>query len=135
MDQKTGKEFFLLQKKAIRIITNDISCKKLFKNLKILTFPCAYILKVLLFVKNNEDIFQKNSDSHECNTRYKQNFSIPKHNTVAYGKGLHNQGIIMYNKLPNEVKNMPLKSFKKCITNLLVNKCFSSVQEYMSYTF
>lgn len=58
---------FKLQKKAIRLISfskRGSSCRKLFKELKIPTFYCEYFIKLLLLVKNNIHIYDRNADIH-----------------------------------------------------------------------
>jgi hypothetical protein len=55
---------FKKQKRVIRIIMGygyRESCRKLFKELKILTLPSQYILSLLLFVLNNRYYFVSNS--------------------------------------------------------------------------
>ena len=66
---------FLMQKKAIRIIgkiKKRDTCRGHFKQLKILTFACLYIYKViLLFKKHKEKEITKNIHNHGYNTRGK----------------------------------------------------------------
>ena len=37
------------------------SCSSLFKQLQILPIPCQYILSLMMFIFNNQVIFQRNS--------------------------------------------------------------------------
>ena len=55
---------FILQKMAIRAITKNtsrVTCKPLFAELKIMTFPALYIYYCLIYVKKNELQFQTQS--------------------------------------------------------------------------
>jgi len=79
---------FKLQKRAIRLITNSsntTSCRRLFKELGILTLQSQYILSLALFVVKNMEIFMPNSDIHTKNTRSKFNlfFTTDKINKMS----------------------------------------------------
>jgi len=57
---------FKLQKRAIRIImgvSNNVSCRELFKKLNILPLYSQYIFSLLLFVVKNINMFTLNSHS------------------------------------------------------------------------
>ena len=68
---------FRLQKKAIRNIMGvsmRTSCKTYFKKLQILPLACIYIMKIVVFVKSNLNIFLRNNYNHEYNTRRQEQF-------------------------------------------------------------
>jgi hypothetical protein len=55
---------FKMQKRVIRIIMGygyRVSCRELFKELKILTLSSQYIFSLLLFTVSNRDYFVSNS--------------------------------------------------------------------------
>jgi hypothetical protein len=57
-----AKKVFLLQKKIIRIITNTRprdSCKKVLKNMEIMTLYSQYIFSLILYTVNNKHLFNK----------------------------------------------------------------------------
>jgi len=57
-------KIFTLQKKIIRMMAgaqSRTSCSSLFKQLQILPIPCQYILSLMMFIFNNQVIFQRNS--------------------------------------------------------------------------
>jgi hypothetical protein len=61
-----------MQKRVIRIRMGygyRESCRKLLKELKILTLSSQYIFSLLLFIVNNRDYFVSNSIYHNINTR------------------------------------------------------------------
>jgi hypothetical protein len=56
-------KIFTLQKKIIRILAgtqHKTFCRSLFKQLEILPVPCQYILLLMNFIINNQDILQTN---------------------------------------------------------------------------
>lgn len=72
MENSTTAQTFLLdiQKDIIRNIKgyrSRVSCRDLFKNLKILLLQSQYLLSLLLFVINNENKFTLNSDVYNIN--------------------------------------------------------------------
>lgn len=126
---------FIAQKKIIRLIFNlrpQESCRPTFKNFGILTFPSLYILNCLLHVKCNINNLMKCSDFHEYQTRHSSIVCIPRHNTSKYETSPTFAGIKFYNHLPNELKSLDIKTFKKKIRCILADKCFYSTQEFLS---
>ena len=76
----SNKNIFKMQKRIIRIIANIgncESCRQEFKELQILTLPSQYIFSLLIFVNKNREIFCKNSEIHDSNTRFKDNLHLP----------------------------------------------------------
>ena len=70
-DGKSAK-IFRLQKKVIRLIIGvqkRESCKRLFREFKILTLVSMYVLEVLCFTKMYRGNVQCNIDIHGYNTR------------------------------------------------------------------
>lgn len=57
------------------------------------------------------------SDTHNINTRNRNNFKLPRINSELAKKNVYYDGLKMYNELPNIVKNsVTLTEFKrKCI--------------------
>lgn len=128
---------FRLQKKAIRSISGVSClspCKELFKELKLLTLACIYILEILLFVRENKDIFVKNSMYHNYNTRGAEHLCTPSHKLSVFERNPVYMGILIYNKLPEHLKDIEnIKCFKKHVTDFLLQECFYSVSEYLNY--
>lgn len=66
-NSKNHDLIFRLQKRAIRFIFNKNtrdSCRPLFKNSKIMSFPSIYMYQTILFVKQNIYQFYKNNTTH-----------------------------------------------------------------------
>lgn len=129
------QKVFVMQKKAVRIVAQAKyrdSCKPLFKKLKILTMPCVYIFEVILFVHNNLHLFNTNSSVHSVNTRNKNKLCITQCNLALRQRGLGYMGVKLYNHLPENLKTIrDIKQFKCKFKDLLINKCYYSVEEYL----
>jgi hypothetical protein len=66
---------------------NRNSCHQLFKNLKILPLKSKYIFSLLLFVAENRDLYESNSDIHNINTRFSSDLHTPTSNLTTFQKG------------------------------------------------
>jgi hypothetical protein len=94
-----------MQKKAITIVGRDnrVSCRNLFKKLRILPLTSQYLISLLMFVVRNKNHFSTNIENHNINTRQRNNLHLPQANLTIYQKGFYNSGIkILYN-LPLEI--------------------------------
>lgn len=131
---------FKSQKKIVRCIAGTSprsSCRILFENLKILPLPCIYILEVCLWVYKNKLKLQKNKDLHNYNTRNKDCFVLEKNRLESSKKYFTSVGVKVFNKLPNNLKIEydNINVFKRKLKNLLLQKCFYSLNEYFVCTF
>jgi len=100
---------FRLQKRIIRIIVgirSRDSCREHFKKLKILPLQSQYILSLLLFVVDNGDYFEVNSEIHNINTRNKLNLHLPISNLSVYQKETYYSGIKVFSGLPFQIKDL-----------------------------
>ena len=124
---------FILQKRAIRTIfkiPSDQTCKRLFQDFNILTFPCIYILETLLFMRK---IQNSTSTTKFKSLRQNLNIKITYHASTLYKKHITYNYIVLYNKLPNHLKNEENDSkFKKSLKRLLVENAFYSIKEYLN---
>jgi hypothetical protein len=103
--------FLNYKKRIIRIITNfpsSVSCRELFKKLKILLLQSQYILSLLLFVIKNRDLFKSNSEIHGINTRHGTDLHPPVSNLTTFQKGTY-FGIQVFNRLPFSIKDLSHK--------------------------
>jgi len=97
---------FKIQKRIIRVTNNfgrRDSCRKLFKELKILPLASQYIFSILVFVNKNRELFLSNSDNHGINTRYNQNLHMPSTKLTMVQKGVLFSGSRTYNCLPSRI--------------------------------
>jgi hypothetical protein len=115
---------FRLQKKAIRIImgTKDReSCRKYFRELKILPLKSKYIYSLSLFVINNRHHFEVNSEIHNIDTRTKSDLHHPSTHLSVFQKGIYSAGIKVFNNFPVAIKDRShnTKQFKWEMKNSL----------------
>lgn len=130
-----SQRLFKLQKKAVRYIigvSKYTSCRNLFKELNILTLASMYILDIIVYVKNNLNMFLPNNYNHNYGTRERENLLTPMHNLSKYEESPKYQGIRLYNKIPNSLKNIEnIKVFKNAMKKYLTDKCYYSIDEYL----
>ncbi|KAG8267324.1 hypothetical protein J6590_108692 [Homalodisca vitripennis] len=133
-----ASKVFIWQKKAIRVLdclTLRQSCKASFKKLKIITAPSLYILSTLLHVKQNIDSFAAQNFNHDHLTRNRNNLITPY---VRLSKTLNShvyQQLILYNKLPLPIRNLPFNKFKCFVSDWIKDQAFYTVAEYKDYNF
>lgn len=128
---------FIMQKKIIRLIfnmRNTESCKSVFVDKKIMTLPCIYIFKLLLYVKKNIHLYETNCKYHNYNTRKGKELITVNHNTSKYEYSPSYAGVKLFNKLPEHYKKENYNAFKKKLKQLLINKCYYTVIEYINDT-
>ena len=92
-----------------------------------------YILESLKFVKNNISSFNFQNDYHEYNTRYGHNLQYDLHRMELYKANPHYVGAVLYNKLPDRIKQCNYKKFNKKVNDILLVNSFYSVNEFMMY--
>jgi hypothetical protein len=131
-----AKRIFILQKRAIRLITGNASrahCRELFKEESILPFPCVYIFETLLHAFRNKSNFNLLGASHEYNTRKGNNtLSVPIHRTALFEKSPNYMAVKLFNKLPDTFKEIKkIGTFKKKLKAFLMDKCFYDVKEFL----
>lgn len=128
-------EVFLVQKRAIRLIAGikqQISCKPFFRNFGILTLKSLYILNNLLHVKKNITNYDLRNSLHSHNTRSGTDLNLP---ATRLEKGLKSHNFVqirLFNKLPTNIRQLPLKEFKSRITSLLLNNAPYTLDDFFS---
>jgi hypothetical protein len=118
---------------------NRDSCRKIFKQLKILPFNCQYIFSILLFVIKNNGIFPTNNEIHSISTRKDIVTTCiphpPQLNLTKAQKGVYFSGIKVYNSLPQSIKQLSkdAKIFKVTLKKFLLIHSFYSLEEYFTF--
>ena len=127
---------FKMQKRAIRAIFRkpcQFSCKSLFSDHNILTFPSIYILNTVLYVHKNLSRFTQNRSYHQYSLRRNNNILVQSHRTTFFQKHLDYNGVQLFNSLPEELKlEENPRRFGNGVRRLLLSGCFYSVRDFLS---
>jgi hypothetical protein len=99
-------------------IGNRDSCRKVFKELKILPFYCQYIFSLLLFFINNNEVFPTINEIHSICTRHSDNLHRTLLHLTKAQKGVYFSGIKVYNSLPQSIKQLS-RDAKICKATLI----------------
>ena len=59
-----------------------------------------------MFVVQNKNLFMRNNENHNLDTRQTNNLYLPQANLTIYEKGANHSGIKIFNNLPLEIKNI-----------------------------
>ena len=131
-----AKRIFILQKKAVRILTwvsSRHSCRDLFKQVGVLTLTGILIQAAATFVRINSSIFTQNSQIHDHMTRSSRHIHLATHNLSLFSKGPYYLSSIIYNKLPDKILSSSSDSiFKHNLKSFLIDKSFYSLQEFLT---
>ena len=122
-----SSRIFALQRRAVRIVARlgyRDDCVQAFKSLDILTLPSIYIYQSLVYVKSNLKHFEKNSDFHNHNTRGGADLRIPYYRLEKCQRGPNYNAVKFYNKVPSNIRILPLNSFKSKIRKFLSLNAF-----------
>lgn len=126
---------FALQRRAVRIVGGvgyRSDCKELFRSLKILTFPCLFILQCLIFIKQNLANLNLQEDFHEHDTRYKKDIRSEYLRLKKSQNGQNFLAIKFFNCLPSNIRELSLHLFKNKVKCFLVNMCCYTFEEYLN---
>lgn len=117
-------------------LNNTDSCEPVFKSLKLLTFPSLYIFEVAIFVRTNLHLFTLMDNIRKrpgtVRSQYKNLMFTGRHKTALLRKSILSMGPVIYNKIPPTIKDQSLSIFKKRLTSLLINKCYYSIQDFLT---
>jgi len=123
-------------KKIYSIYDNFLKNKNLakhcFKELGLLTVPCIYILRCLMFVKNNYQNLMNQQHEHNYNTRYNTNFQYPRHRLTLVQKTPQYFGRKLFNKLPQHLENIIKEDCFKNKLDFLLTKMYNTVEEFLN---
>jgi hypothetical protein len=127
-----------MQKRIIRImvgIRSRDSCREYFKRLIVLPLQSQYLLSILLFVVDNGDYFQLNSEIHSFNTKNKLNLHPLLSKLIMFQRGPYYSGIKAFNNLPSYIKNFlqTKKQFKQALNEFLHFHSFYNLNEFYNY--
>lgn len=131
---KTNLERVLVkQKGAIRVLADlhyQDSCRNTFRNMKILTVISLYIREVVLHTVLSEQ--PRLADVHQYHTRHARNFILPQHHLTLFEKKPSYKGAILFNHLPDHLKEAPPQQLKNQLTIWLQERPFYTVEEFLN---
>lgn len=129
-------EVFLCQKKIVRCIVTmpyTATCRPLFKSLKILTLPSLFILEIATFIYKNREQYLRHGDRHHYDTRNKTDFILPNYKFRIGRRSPIFLGLELFNRLDSSIRHSEsLKIFRYNLKKFLIDKCYYSVNEFLS---
>lgn len=128
-------QIFRIQKKCLRAVyglNRTESCRPLFVENRILTFPALYIYELSLFVKNNLNMFTLRNPRPRLQSKYGYDVICPASKSAFFSKSVMCMSAKIYNKLSVDLKKLPPVQFKKKLFDWLVNECIYSVSDFLS---
>lgn len=129
---------FIAQKKCLRAIFNVppwTPCTPIFREYKLLTVPCLYIFEMCKFVKTHLNLFPKFEEIYKFSGRHKHRLAHPKTRSALCSRNCYVMATKVFNKLPNEIRELNGDLFNRKLFNLLVDKCFYTIKDYLTYKF
>jgi len=133
-----SKRIFLMQKRIVRIMMGSrrlASCRRLFKNLKILPIMSQYIFSIMMFIIQHKHHFIVNSAIHNINTRQQSNFHQPAPNFTGFKHGIYYSGVKIHNNLPSHIKKLSdnPRTFELKLKEFLYHLSYYSLEEYFKH--
>lgn len=123
------QKVFLVQKAAVRAVVGAgyiDHCRPIFESLQIMSLYALIIYHELCHVKENEHLYIKHHQVHDYETRGRDNLIKPQRRIQKTDV----KGIDYYNKIPQEIRDLDLKTFKRRIKNSLQINCLYSFSEF-----
>jgi hypothetical protein len=125
-----------LQKWAVRTImfkSRNHSCRALFRELGIMTFPSLFILNACRYIRGKRDHFAQRP-THQYELRPRSQLPVRQTNTEKAQKYIDNIGTRIYNKIPTKLKDLNDTCFDRSLTSALRNSPFYSYNEFFEAT-
>ena len=126
-----------LQKSALRIITGGkrlTSCRALFKQLGVLTFPSIFIFYCILQTIKTPLLTEMPVKTHNYELRLQNDkqfdMQLPHSRLKFVEKKPSVKGALFFNSLPIHLKQLKGKKFRTELYNFLIESTFYSVDEF-----
>lgn len=123
---------FGLQRRAVRVVGGigyRADAKPIFIDLNILTFPSIYALECLTYVKKHINEFATHKENHNYNTRKRDDVYLCFKSLTKSRTGIAYHGPKLFNKLENNIKQLPLDRFRSAVKKFLTANAFYSLDE------
>lgn len=130
-------EVFAIQRRVVRVMAGlryRDDAKEAFIRLKILTVPCMYIYLCLSYIVDNVSSYRQHLDVHTYGTRCRQNLITDFIRLQHSRYSLNYFAVMIYNKLPESFRILPIKTFRATVKMNLLNRAYFSLSEYLSDT-
>lgn len=129
------KKAFIIQKRCIRSIfglDQLDSCEPYFRQYKLLTLPCLYIMEMCLFAHKHKDLFRSNSEvsTRTLRNQYRNKLYNPAGRLELVSKNSFFMCIRIYNKLPEAFTVMKMNKFRITLKTWLAERCFYEVKKF-----
>ena len=126
-----------LQKWALRVMcrkNSRHSCRDLFTNLNIMTFPSFYLFSSVCYAREKLEagIFTLQSDSSNYVTRNKFNIKCDMVSSLKVQKSIIHSSKTHYNHLPVDIRALPRSHFKSKVKKYFQENAFYSFNEYLN---
>ncbi|KAJ8737632.1 hypothetical protein PYW08_000471 [Mythimna loreyi] len=108
------------------------SCVPFFKKHKLLTLPSLYIFEIATFVRMNQHLFPRLADTFPRNRRDNSQLCSHSSKTALMTKSVFCLAPKIYNKIPQSYKTLSVNLFKKKFRDLLTDKCYYSISDFLS---
>lgn len=128
---------FRLQRRAVRITAGlgyREDCRGAFISNKVLTLPSIFILETMCHMRSHIDLYSRHASIHNHDTRNKQNLVLNYWRLKRCQDGPGHLGIHFFNKIPDNIKELPMAEFKTKIKSFLIGNAFYSVSEFLNCT-
>lgn len=123
---------FVMQKRAIRAMARIGSrehCTEWFRRFRVLTLPSLYIYCSIVKICASLSIYSTHSDLHNYETRSRDNLLASRSRLTMSQK--NKLDVRLFNKLPENLKQLDIKGLKAQLREILVDNCFYSVEQYL----
>lgn len=127
-------DIFVIQKRAVRAIYglgSRVSLRDHFKNINILTVASQYIYLNLIHIYKHRASYLKSSDNHHYNTRNKDRLVNERFRLTKVKSSFVGNCVAFFNKIPEDLQNLPLNQFKNTIKSKLISKAYYTINEYL----
>ncbi|CAH0558118.1 unnamed protein product [Brassicogethes aeneus] len=91
-----------------------------------------FIFEAVLFVKKNIDLFEVYKKGHCYETRFRSNYSCNKLNFTYLQNNVPNTIVKVFNKLPEQLRELSIKKVKIKLKSILIEKSYYSMEEYFN---